>query len=441
MRHLRVVSIAHGVNLLSDSLASWRYLMRTETITRIFLAKLAGTPVFDPNGDRVGKVRDAVTSLRSDRQRPRVHGFIVEVPQRRKIFIPITRVTSIDDGGLFITGSLNIRRYELGSGEIQILAEYLDREATLLESGERVIVEDIAMEISPTKDWHLSHIHILKGQRRLRRGVAETVEWHLIELDRHDHVIHHNPSESEALNNLPAQDLVAELHELELDRRAELVRSLDDDKLADVLEEMDDADRVELVSKLEGERVADVLSEMAPDDAADVLREVGSEKAESLLNLMEEDEPADVRQLLHYEDFSAGGMMTTDPVILPTDATVAEALAAVRQKDLAPALAAQVFVCRAPLETPTGRLVGVVHVQRLLREPPALSLGLVLDTQPDAISPDTGLNDVVKHLANYNLISVPVVDENDRLLGAVTVDDVLDHLLPANWRNTEERGN
>ena len=191
------------------------------------------------------------------------------------------------------------------------------------------------------------------------------------------------------------------------------------------------------LAQLEGELVADVLSEMAPDDAADVLREVGSEKAESLLSLMEDEEAQDVRRLMEYEDFSAGGMMTNDPIILAVDSTVAEALAAVRQKDLAPASAAQVFVCRAPLETPTGRLVGVVHMQRLLREPPALSLGIVADRETNAISPETPLNDVVKHLANYNLIAAPVVDEHERLLGAVTVDDVLDHLLPANWRNTD----
>lgn len=132
--------------------------------------------------------------------------------------------------------------------------------------------------------------------------------------------------------------------------------------------------------------------------------------------------------------------MTTDPVILDADATVADALAAVRRKELAPALAAQVFICRSPLETPTGRLVGIVHVQRLLREPPALNLGLIVESAATALSPDTGLNEVVKQLANYNLIAIPVVDENDRLLGAVTVDDVLDHLLPENWRNKEKGG-
>jgi CBS domain-containing protein/sporulation protein YlmC with PRC-barrel domain len=431
-----MVLVAHGTNLLSDSLRTWRYLMRTAELTRIFLAKLAGTPVFDPNGDRVGKVRDAVASVRHDKLAPRVLGFIVEVPQRRKIFIPITRVTSIDDGGVFITGSLNIRRYQQRHGEMQLLAELLDHSTHLSESGERVVIEDIGIELSENKDWHAQYIHVLKKARTLRRGTSTTVKWNDVDLEAPSHTVNLALVEDD-INQLPAQDVAAALHELDMEQQTEIARTMDDEKLADVLEEMDDADRVALVTQLEGELVADVLSEMAPDDAADVLREVGTEKAESLLSLMEVEEAQDVRRLMEYEDFSAGGMMTTDPVILAVDSTVAEALAAVRQKDLAPASAAQVFVCRAPLETPTGRLVGVIHMQRLLREPPALSLGIVADKETNAISPETPLNDVVKHLANYNLIAAPVVDEHERLLGAVTVDDVLDHLLPANWRNTD----
>lgn len=410
--------------------------MRTEQLKRIFLAKLAGTPVFDPNADRVGKVRDAVASFRQDSSAPRILGFIVEVPQRRKIFIPITRVTSIDDSGVFITGALNIRRYQQRHGEIQLLAELLDHSTRLHDNGDPVIIEDIAMELSETKDWYARQLHVLKRARGFRRGASITVNWSDVEIEAPIHGIDFSTAQ-EDINLLPAQEVAAALHDLDMNRQTEIARTLDDEKLADVLEEMDDADRVALVTELEGELVADVLNEMAPDDAADVLREVGTEKAESLLSLMEDDEAQDVRRLMEYEDFSAGGMMTTEPVILATNSTVAEALAAVRQKDLAPALAAQVFVCRAPLETPTGRLLGVVHVQRLLREPPALSLGMVFDMQTNAISPETSLNDVVKHLANYNLISAPVVDENERLLGAVTVDDVLDHLLPANWRSTE----
>lgn len=408
--------------------------MRQAELTRIFLAKLAGTPVFDPNAERVGKIRDAVAAIRQDNLAPRILGFIVEVPQRRKIFIPITRVTSIDDGGVFITGSLNIRRYQQRHGELLLLETFLDHPTRLIESGKTVVIEDIGMERQDNNDWHASYIHILKRAGTFRRGTSTTVKWSDVEFDSAHHTIN-LAAVNEDINMLPAQEVAAAFHELDVERQTEIARTMNDDKLADVLEEMDDADRVALVSQLEGELVADVLSEMAPDDAADVLREVGAEKAESLLNMMEEDEAQDVRRLMEYEDFSAGGMMTTDPVILSTDSTVAEALAAVRSKDLAPASAAQVFVCRAPLETPTGRLVGVVHLQRLLREPPALSLGIVAEKETNAISPDTSLNDVVKHLANYNLIAAPVVDENERLLGAVTVDDVLDHLLPANWRS------
>ncbi|MEN9305403.1 MAG: hypothetical protein RLY76_671 [Actinomycetota bacterium] len=413
--------------------------MRQAELTRIFLAKLAGTPVFDPNADRVGKIRDAVASVRQDNLAPRILGFIVEVPQRRKIFIPITRVTSIEDGGVFITGSLNIRRYQSRHSEILLLETLLDHSTRLVETGEYVTIEDIGIEKNSNSDWYASYIHILKKAGAFRRGVSTTIKWTDVEIDSAKHNLNISVVE-EDINLLPAQEVAAALHELDVEKQTEIARTMNDEKLADVLEEMDDADRVALVSQLEGELVADVLSEMSPDDAADVLREVGSEKAESLLNLMEEHEAQDVRRLMEYEDFSAGGMMTTDPVILSTDSTVAEALAAVRKKDLAPASAAQVFVCRAPLETPTGRLVGVVHMQRLLREPPALSLGIVAEKETNAITPETSLNDVVKHLANYNLIAAPVVDENERLLGAVTVDDVLDHLLPANWRSSEREG-
>jgi Mg/Co/Ni transporter MgtE len=207
--------------------------------------------------------------------------------------------------------------------------------------------------------------------------------------------------------------------------------------LADVLEEMDEASRVELLAELEGERAADVLEEMDPDDAADLLREVGQERAQALLALMEPEDAEDVQRLMHYEDYSAGGMMTTEPIVLTADSTVAEALAKVRASEISAGLASQVFVCRQPIETPTGRYMGVVHIQRLLREPPATLLGGILDTDIVPLSTEANLNEVSLYLASYNLLSVPIVDSNDRLLGVVTVDDVLDHLLPENWRNDE----
>ena len=198
---------------------------------------------------------------------------------------------------------------------------------------------------------------------------------------------------------------------------------------------MDEAARVELLAELEGERAADVLSEMDPDDAADLLREIGQERAQTLLELMEPEEAEDVRRLMRYEDYSAGGMMTTEPIVLTADTSVAEALATVRQSEIPPALASQVYVCRPPLETPTGRFIGIVHFQRLLREAPATLLGAIVDITTTPLAPEVQLSEVSSYLASYNLLAVPIVDPNDRLLGAVTVDDVLDHLLPENWRH------
>ena len=407
-------------------------------LNRVFLARLAGTTVFDPNGDQLGKVRDAVATLRTNNQPPRILGFIVEVPPRKKIFVPITRVTSIDNGHVIITGLLNMRRFEPRTNEISILSEMLDRSVTLIETNEKVTVEDIGMELSKTGDWFIERVHVMrKGAGFRRRGASSTVTWAEISGIAINET---NQGVSNLLNtlaNLRAADLASVLHDLTVKRRAEVARALDDERLADVLEEMDEASRVELLAELEGERAADVLEEMDPDDAADLLREVGQERAQALLALMEPEDAEDVQRLMHYEDYSAGGMMTTEPIVLTADSTVAEALSRVRLSEVAPGLASQVFVCRQPIETPTGRLMGIVHIQRLLREPPATLLGGILDSDIAPLSAEATLNEVASYLASYNLLAVPVVDANERLLGAVTIDDVLDHLLPENWRHEE----
>jgi Mg/Co/Ni transporter MgtE len=407
-------------------------------LNRVFLARLAGTAVFDPNGDQLGKVRDAVATLRTNNQPPRILGFIVEVPPRKRIFVPITRVTSIDNGHVIITGLLNMRRFEPRINEISVLSEMLDRSVTMIDNNEKVTIEDIAMELSKTGDWFIERVHVMRrGAGFRRRGASSTVTWAEISgiaINETSQGVSHLLS---TLANLRAADLASVLHDLTLKRRAEVARALDDERLADVLEEMDEASRVELLAELEGERAADVLEEMDPDDAADLLREVGQERAQALLALMEPEDAEDVQRLMHYEDYSAGGMMTTEPIVLTADSTVAEALSRVRLSEVAPGLASQVFVCRQPTETPTGRLMGIVHIQRLLREPPATLLGGILDSDIAPLSAEATLNEVASYLASYNLLAVPVVDANERLLGAVTIDDVLDHLLPENWRHEE----
>jgi Mg/Co/Ni transporter MgtE len=406
------------------------------TPTRVFAARLAGLPVFDPQGDQVGKVRDIVVVLRTDVRQPRVVGLVVEVFGRRQVFAPMTRVTNVDAGQVIMTGLLNMRRFEKRSTETLVIGEMFDRQVRVRSTGVVGTIFDIGMEQGRTRDWVLSRVAIQEpGKGLRRRGQTHVVEWDDID------GLHRRESNQGAENliaslaDLRAADAANVIHELPAERRSEVVDALDDERLAELLEELPEEDQVEILGHLDRERAADVLEEMSPDDAADLIADLPPETAASLLELMEPEGAADVRRLMVYGEETAGGMMTPEPVVLPPDATVAEALAHVRNEELTPSLAALVHVCRPPLETPTGKLLGVAHIQRLLREPPSTLVAGVLDTSIDYLRPEATLEDVAAFLAAYNLVAAPVVDEEGRLLGTVTVDDLLDHLLPEGWRD------
>ena len=406
--------------------------------TRIYLARLAGTAVFDSVGDQVGKIRDVVVTSRSTRKAPTVLGFVVEVAPRRRIFVPMARITSIEPGSVVTSGVVNLRRFEGRAEETLVIAELLDRRVTLIETSEVVTVQDIGMKQERNQEWTISRLFIRKaGSGFGRRGETVTVEWN--EVTKLFSGSEQQPVDSllASIEEMRPADLANLLQELPQKRRLELISGLAVETLADVFEELPEDDRVEILSQLELGRARDVLEEMDPDDAADLLSELPPEQAEKYLGAMEPDEAKDLRRLLTYDDFSAGGMMTTEPVVLSTDATVAEALARVRQVQLSPALASQVYVTRSPHDTPTGRYLGVAHVQRLLREPPSSLVSGVLDSSLTPIGPTAPLTQVARYFATYDLVALPVVDENDYLLGAVTIDDVIDHMLPADWRENE----
>jgi Mg/Co/Ni transporter MgtE len=242
---------------------------------------------------------------------------------------------------------------------------------------------------------------------------------------------------SSDLDLLPA-DLAATLLELPDGRRLEVAEELPDERLADALEEMPEADQVALLTRLDDERAADVLDHMEPDDAADLIAQLPVLRGEALLDLMEPEEAQDVRFLLSYDADTAGGLMTTEPIIVSADSTVAEGLALIRRHELAPAIGAAICVTLPPYEPPTGRYLGMVHFQRMLRYPPHERLGTLLDQGIEPVTPETSAAEVSRRLASYDLVSLPVVDETRRLVGVVTIDDVLDYLLPDDWRSTDE---
>ncbi|MEI5101678.1 CBS domain-containing protein [Streptomyces sp. PmtG] len=407
---------------------------------RIFVSHLSGTAVFDPNGDQVGRVRDLVVMLRVGRKPPRLLGLVVELTTRRHIFLPMTRITGVDSGQVISTGVLNVRRFEQRPTERLVLGEMFDRRVRLVDTGEEVTVLDVSVRQLPARrDWEVDRLFVRKGKSGAfrRKGEALTVDWSAVAgftLEEHGQGAESLLATFEQLR--PA-DLANVLHHLSAKRRAEVAAALDDDRLADVLEELPEDDQIEILGKLKEERAADVLEAMDPDDAADLLAELPEDDKERLLTLMQPDDAADVRRLMAYEERTAGGLMTTEPIVLRPDATVADALARVRQRDLSPALAAQVYVCRPPDETPTGKYLGTVHFQRLLRDPPYTLVGSILDDDLRPLRPEAPLPVVAGFFAAYDMVAAPVVDEGGSLLGAVTVDDVLDHMLPEDWRETE----
>ncbi|MEU3611378.1 CBS domain-containing protein [Streptomyces sp. NPDC006872] len=409
---------------------------------RIFVSHLAGIPVFDPNGDLVGRVRDLVVMLRVGRRPPRVLGLVVELSTRRRIFLPMTRVTGIESGQVITTGVVNVRRFEQRPTERLVFGELLDRRVTLVETGEEVNVLDVSVRQLPARrDWEIDRVFVRKGRKasafRRAKGETLTVEWSSVTGFSLEEQGQGAESLLATFEQLRPADLANVLHHLSPKRRAEVAAALDDDRLADVLEELPEDDQIEILGKLKEERAADVLEAMDPDDAADLLSELPEEDKERLLSLMEPADAADMRRLMAYEEHTAGGLMTTEPIVLRPDATVADALARVRNPDLSPALAAQVYVCRPPDETPTGKYLGTVHFQRLLRDPPYTLVSALLDDDLQALAPDAALPVVAGFFATYDMVAAPVVDEAGSLLGAVTVDDVLDHMLPEDWRETE----
>ncbi|MGQ0838237.1 magnesium transporter MgtE N-terminal domain-containing protein [Actinokineospora sp.] len=411
-------------------------------ISKVYVAQLLGLPVFGPDGESIGKIRDLVAGLRVDGQPPRVLGIVVELATRRRIFVPMLRVNAIDPNAITLaTGSVNMRHFTQRPTEVLVVGQLLDARVEVIATGAQAVVVDTAMEPTRTRDWVLGRIAIRERTGRLaRRGPIQVLSWSEIrapgitELTEQPQAAHRLLA---VFDTMRAADVATAVQDLPMKRRYEVADALDDERLADVIQELPEDTQKQLLKHLDEERAADVLEAMDPDDAADLLAELSEPDKNRFLELMEPEESAPVRRLLAYSFDTAGGLMTPEPIVLAPDAPIAEALARVRNPDITPALASMVFVSRPPSATPTGRYLGCVHIQRLLREPPSDLVAGAVDKELTSLRPTDSLVEVTRYFATYNLVCAPVVDAEEHLLGAVTVDDVLDHLLPDGWRERD----
>jgi CBS domain-containing protein len=390
---------------------------------QVFTSRLRGRALLDREGLVIGRVRDVVILPSAGEDPPQALGLVVQL-RRRRIFVSLTRIGEISvDGAHLLGGTVDLDGFTQRTGELLASSLYGRR----IPAG---TVVDVAIVPSALRrsGWEVSAIAVNRDHV-LRRDPL-VVPW-----EQGSELFDPGPLAEQLaeLREMRPADLATAVEKMTPTRRGQLADALADAELADLLEEMTEADQVRLLDSLELERSADVVEEMQPDDAADLLAEMSAAQRERLLTAMQSVHAAELRRLLKYDATTAGGLMTSQPLVFPPDTTVAEVLARIRDRDTPSTTAAQVFVCEPPTTTPTGRYLGSVGFQRLLRRPPAVEIGTIIEAS-FFVRADLSQRELAVRIASYNLISVAVCDDAGRLLGAVTVDDVLDRVLPADWR-------
>jgi CBS domain-containing protein len=392
----------------------------------IYAFRVMRLPLLDAGGAAIGRLEDVVIVPGRQGRAPRVIGFVA-ISQRRRIFVNANRIAELGgDGARLRSWDLDLNPFKAKPAELLLGRHVIDRRI-----GDET-VSDVALRPSDdASGWEVAKVRLAKRNPLRRRPSMRLADWD--EVASLFSIGNEMAAEAARLRDMHPSDVASVVRALPLVQRRQLAEAMDDERLADLLEELPEAEQLRLIEGLDLERLVGVLDEMEFDDLTDLLAEMPGDQRNRVLDAMDADDAAVVRQLLSYQDGSAGSLMTPEIIIMGPTATVAEALAEIRDPEWLVSIAAQVYVTRPPYKPPTGRYLGVVHFQRLLREPPSMELGALVQDEP-TITPDTPEREVAERLASYNLLSVGVCDEQGHLLGAITVDDVLDRSLPAGWR-------
>jgi len=404
----------------------------------IHLSSIVKRPLVDDSGDRIGRVQDLVARL-GDSPHPPVVGLVVAIGER-DLFVPIRKVAAFEPGRVLFDGRrVDLRRFERREGELLLARDLLARHAINFVGGRIIKANEIELaKVNGT--WEVVAVDP-SGRPLLRRllgpfgrgtSSGAVVDWASIEP-----FVAHVPTSKlripyRKLSKLrPAQiaDLVeAASHE----EGEEIIEAVGQDLEleADVFEELDAEHQAEFVRSRSDTEAARLLASMAPDDAADLIGDIDQDRRLPILALLPEPQQRKVRSLLSYHPETAGGLMSPDFLCLPADTPVAEVLAAVRHSDFAPEALNVVFADGAD-----GGVVGSASVVRLVQADPTAAFGTVCEEDPLHIHPDWDLGEIVRKMSDFNLIVAPVLDEEHHtVLGVVTVDDVLELLLPTGFR-------
>ena len=406
------------------------------------LSEIIGSPIVERHGERIARVRDVVVRVHEGVY-PHVRG-LVSSANGRDFYIPIERVAEIRTGKVQLaTDAIDLGRFQRRDGELLLEKDVLDRQVIDVRGTRVVRVNDLYLAQFPDgyrvvaldTGGRAIMRRLMPGGMRGRFAGRLLTDWREVEYLESDTPSVRLRSRHLSLRKLRPQQLARIVSELSKQEGAEVLASLDEEKAADTLEELSTEQQAQLLSAMTVEQAADLIEEMEPDEAADVLAHVPASRAEELLDEMEHAESAAVRKLLEYDADSAGGVMTTNVMTIGGDRSVEEALRVYQTRDAAPDFAYYFFVVDAE-----DRLTGVLSMRQVLIAAAGATVQSVMTREPVTVAPDDEPQEAAEKIAEYNLLAIPVVDEEGRFLGAITVDDVLDVVLKESWRRGRSRG-
>jgi hypothetical protein len=405
----------------------------------LHLSSVVGSPLRDEDGEQLGRVEDVIVRL-GGAGYPPITGFLVKVAGRTS-FLGVESVSDIGpDGVVMRKAKLDLRRFERRPEEVLLKRDLLDRQLINVEGARLVRANEIELALV-AGSWRVVGVDTgpRGGLRRLlpkplgaRIATGEFLDWACVEpFVGHVPTVRLRVPHPKLAKLHPAQ--IADLVEAASRREGEeIIQAVGDDDReleADVFEELDDQHQREFLEDRPDAQVAEILSRMAPDDAADIVGELDEDRREPVLALLPVSHRVKVRALLGYDPAEAGGLMSPDFLLLRGSTSAGDALEAVRASSIEPELLSAVFVA-----SPQGSPEGSVPVTALLRADPGQRLDTLVRHEIPTLSPDTSFEEVARLMADYNLTAIPVVDESERMVGVVTVDDVLEAMLPRGWR-------
>ncbi len=404
----------------------------------LYVSQILNRPIFDARNEKIAVIADVLVRYGRE-EHPPVIGLVARY-RRRNFFMPRRDISELGlHGAKMSSAILDLSPFVRRNGEVLLGKDVLDNQLIDVDGKRVVRVNDVQL-IEAGNLWRVTGADIsLQGfvRRLMPQGFfgsnrpVEVIDWADVGYLATDTttVTVQLKSSKDKLSRLHPVEIAQLAESLSPIHRTEVVESLDDEFAADTLEEMSTEAQARILEDMDEERAADILEEMSPDDAVDVLDEMDDEKSEQLFNLMEEDEKADVAELMAFENDTAGGLMTTEFIVFPMDLTVGETIARLREMAETPNMIYYLYVVD---EEDSWKIRGVISLRSLILANPTFKLSEVMRTEFRFAHPSEPAEEVAQTISEYNLLALPVIDDEGDIAGIVTVDDAMEILLPKN---------